>query len=167
MKGNTTSKPNTLELEQFVRKAMESCYLGSFTRAKQTERPGFFEMEYLNGDWEYRDSFTGMYVSSGQEVVRFQGIPVWSSSYGGGIAEKYFGKKDFFKEVEDFLRKALSNTGTGSFSPRGPKSYSEGDWTYNCEWSGNVSAFSGYETITNQGEEVFSHRFFGGVVIGK
>ena len=66
------------KLTKFIETAFTNCYGGEFKRAETRERHGFFEMEYADGKWHYRDSFTGYYRSAGQEIIRYDGKPVWS-----------------------------------------------------------------------------------------
>lgn len=159
------SKFSNQELQVFIDKASENCYLGEFKKAEIIERQGAFEMEYTDGDWNYRDSFFGFYESAGQELVRLKGIPVWASSYAGGVIEKYIGDEDFFEQLEKFLIKSLSQDGKNIL--RGPDQFIEGDWRYECNSEGDISQFNGIEYIYHKDEKVFHHRFFGGLIIGK
>jgi Domain of unknown function (DUF5680) len=65
-----------------------------------------------------------------------------------------------------FLKKALS-TGDKetTFQPRGPKELSDGRWSYQCRIEGTIEKFSGHETISYNDKIVFTHDFFGGIVI--
>lgn len=154
------------QLEKFLKEAFSNCYLGEFKRAETTERSAFFEMEYEDNDWLYRDSFTGFYSSTGQEIIRYKGIPVWSSNYGGGVIEKYIGDAEFFTVLEAFLIKSLSQKENQGFFPRGPKLFEDNDWTYKCDWDGKIESFNGVEEILFNNEKVFEHRFFGGTITG-
>jgi hypothetical protein len=155
----------TLEkLELFLKSSFSKCYLGEFKKASNIQRPSFFEMEYAESDWNYRDSFTGFYSSSGQEIIRYKGNPVWSSSYGGGVTDKYIGNLKFFTKLESFLIESLSQDSGDSFSLRGPELFEKEDWRYICKSDGDMQNFSGIEEIQFKGEKVFEHRFFGGLI---
>lgn len=155
------------ELQDFISEASANCYLGDFQKAETQERPGFFEMEYSKGEMRYRDSFVGYYRSTGQEIVRYNDIPIWATNYNGGVIDEYIGNKEFFKELELFLRTALAESDSDDYAPRGPKLFVQGDWEYQCTWEGDITAFSGVEHIYFKNEEVFYHNFFGGIIIGK
>ena len=58
-------------------------------------------MVFKQGDWGYRDSYTGFYRSSGSEVVRYQNQVVWVSNYCGGMAK---GMEVKAGETFDFLK---------------------------------------------------------------
>ena len=155
-------------LVNFHKQSILNCYLGDMERAETTERQGFYEMEHKEDDWNYRDSFTGFYVSTGQEIIRFKKQPVWFCNYGGGLIEEYWGDKDFFKELESFLQICLrEGIDADKFIPRGQDSHNSDDWGYKCNWEGDISNFSGLEEISYKDKVVFSHRFFGGKIIGK
>lgn len=38
---------------------------------------------------------------------------------------------------------------------------------YHCEWEGDIENFKGDEEILYEGKVVFTHHFFGGVIISK
>ncbi len=156
-------------LENFIDVAVKECYLSDFLSKKEPvpERENFFELVHSEGDWHYRDSFTGFYISIGQEIVRYKGRAVWGTSYSGGMREEYIGNLEFFGELETFLRKSLSIPDSESYQPRGPERFEEGDWRYECKWEGDIKEFHGLETIYYKDEEVFYHRFMGGLIIGK
>lgn len=155
------------ELNKFLGKAALAGYAGGgegFT-AKQD---GFFEYEYREGDFSYKDRFTGFFTSAGMEVVWYKGKPVWIQGYGGGMTEEYRENEDFANETFTFLQKTLSRgEKLESFQPRGPKSFTEGDWKYQCEWKGDIAEFKGEERIFYKGKHVFTHYFFGGFLAHK
>lgn len=159
---------NNNELTEFLQNSMSNCYLGSMTRAKITERQGFYEMEFIDGDWSYRDSFTGFYVSTGQEIIRYKSIPVWFRNYGGGFIENYIGNLNLFSEFEKFLIETLKlGNQSSTFMPRGPKLHQHLGWKYNCEWQGDITRFEGKENIYNDDSHIFYHNFFGGLIVNK
>jgi hypothetical protein len=155
------------QLNQFIKEALKNCYLGEFKKAEIIQRPGFFEMEYTKGDLNYRDSFTGFYLSAGQEIIRHINMPIWSMSYRGGVVDEYLGDSEFFKNLESFLREALGANQIEEFSPRGPKEYVKGDFLYKSDWTGNIKEFSGVEEIHYKNKKAFYHNFFGGMIVGK
>ena len=76
------------ELTSFLRKATLATYAGGGPDVP-SQRLGFRELEYKEGRFYYRDSYAGHFTSAGQEVVWFDGKPVWTCSYGGGMKPKY------------------------------------------------------------------------------
>ncbi|MEK6845381.1 MAG: DUF5680 domain-containing protein, partial [Nanoarchaeota archaeon] len=116
--------------------------------------------------WQYVDSYTGYYRAPGQEVVRYQGEPIWLMSYDGGMLPEYLGKSQFTKQTFDFLKKALLEV-KRSRPFRGPELFVEKNYTYLCQSEGTIIDFHGEEKIIYHGKEVFQQRFMGGLVVKK
>jgi hypothetical protein len=152
------------DLHAFINKASQSTYFGGGEYEKVPERAGFLEMVNAEGDWSYRDSYAGIFRSRGTEVVRYQGNPVWTSAYGGGIVE---GKESLVNDTFGFLKRAIAKKPQDEQCFRGPKEFAEGDWRYTYAQSGDVTQFVGHEEIFFQNEQVFIHDIIGGLIVGK
>lgn len=148
-------------LSEFVRTAADATYAGNGKYVEKPERLGFYELEYRDGDWYYRDSYTGHSRSGGQEIVRYQGIPIWFSGYGGGM---FSGYENLSGVTFEFLKKALSTSESGFDSIRGPHALVDGDWKYTYEQIGDISNFTGVEKIYYKNELVFFHNALGGIL---
>lgn len=157
-------KPNNNDLYNFILRATSATYAGGGSYETVVERPGFLEMVFLDGDWHYRDSYTGFYRSSGSEVVRYQDQIVWVSSYCGGMAK---GTEAMAIETFDFLKKAMLAKPKDKQSFRGPDSLKVGEWQYRYEQKGDVIQFTGHEEIIHKGQLLFSHDIIGGLVIDR
>lgn len=149
------------ELYNFIIEAGENTYAAGAPPVT-SERPDFIEYEYAKGDFSYRDSYTGNTKARGMEVVRYNGKPVWTSQYGGGMLE---GNENLQEECYGFLKKALSDKKEYALSFRGPELLNEGDWEYSYKQTGDIYEFDGYEEIKYKGEPVFFHKAIGGAVI--
>ncbi len=155
------------ELNGFLGRATTKTYAGSGPEI-DTQRPGFIELEYKEGDWHYRDSYAGFFRSWGQEVVRYKGKPIWTQLYGGGMEKAYISNTQFAHQTFQFLKKAMSSgEKSGMFQPRGPERFRQGDWKYTSTWDGDINTFIGSEKITYKGKTVFTHSFLGGIFIVK
>jgi|SRR3989338_8760875 len=155
------------ELNRFLGKATLATYAGSGPEA-DPEEAGFKELEYKEGKWDYKDSYSGFFQSWGRETVWLNGNPVWAQLYGGGMVKKFQHHKDFAHTTFDFLKKALSaGEKQEKFQPRGPKKFAIENWKYTCAWKGNISDFKGNEKIIFKGKIVFTHYFFGGLIVSK
>lgn len=155
---------NLKALNDFLGKAALNTYAGGGKRLK-TEKLGFINMEYRDGDYYYRDSFAGYLASHGQEIVWYKDKPVWMCSYGGGMRNSKVDDADFATETFEFLKKAM-RTGEISkdFQLRGPKNLKDGEWEYTNDCSGDITSLRGHEEILYKGELVFVHDYFGGVL---
>lgn len=152
------------ELSSFISRATASTYAGGGAYEKIPERVGFAELVFADGDWAYRDSYTGFYRSSGMEIVRYQDQIVWTSNYGGGMVT---GQEILAGQAFDILKKAMLVKPADYQSFRGPKAFVVGPWKYTYTQEGDLRAFHGYEEIHYQHNLVFSHRIHGGIILDK
>ncbi len=153
-----------IALNQFMGHASKATYASGGGEV-ESWRNGFRELEYTDGNWYYRDSYTGFLRSWGQEVIWHKNKPVWTTLYGGGMSDDYM-DGNFANETFAFLKKVLSaGDKVTKFQPRGPKSFQENDWIYNCEVQGDITKFNGHEFIKFKGQIVFTHDFAGGLVL--
>ncbi len=155
------------ELNQFIGKASKATFAGSGTTVEKPQRDGFEELEYTEGDWYYRDSYVGFIRSWGQEVVSYKGQPYWTCLYGGGMTEGFM-DDNMAEKTFVFLKKVLSaGEKENQFQPRGPKDFTDGEWTYRCDVQGSIEKFQGHEYITRNSDIVFMHDFVGGLIVGQ
>lgn len=153
------------ELNLFLGKATLNTYALSGQEVGPGE-DGFEELEFKEGKWCYKDSYTGFFQSWGREVVWHNKKPFWTQIYGGGMTAKFQSDSKLANRTFDFLKKVLSaGEKKKEFQPRGPKSFSDGDWYYSCEWKGDITKFGGREKILFKKEVVFTHDFFGGLIL--
>lgn len=152
------------ELYAFVKEASDNTYAGGGRYEEMPEREDFHELVFAKDNFHYRDSFTGWLRSWGNEVVRFNGKPVWNTSYGGGMIEDH---EQLSRETFKFLKTALTAEDPKLLMFRGPPQMRLGDWRYSYKQDGDITSFFGFEEITYQKQLVFTHRIIGGVVIGK
>lgn len=152
------------EFLKFLKTAAAATYAGGGKKEENPQRPGFIELRYIQGDFDYRDSYTGFYRSWGTETVRFQDKPVWVTLYGGGMTT---GNEELALPCFTFLKKAFKAKEANSTSFRGPDNFSDGDWEYAYNQEGTVEQFFGNEEIKHKGKVVFTHKIIGGFVKDK
>jgi hypothetical protein len=154
-------------LQKFFTTAATKTYAASGVYAEPVH-PGLTEMEYQENGWRYRDSFMGYFKSYGREIIWEEETPAWVQNYGGGMEAQYCTDKDFAHETFAFLKQALlAGKKQVEFAPRGPKEFVSGVWKYVTGFRGNLSKFNGSEEIFYNNKLVFTHCYFGGVVVGK
>jgi hypothetical protein len=102
------------------------------------------------------------------EEVRLgkDGETIWTMAYSGGMLPEYQNDLEFAKLTFNFLKKALGLVNE-KIPYRGPEKLKEGDWSYLNNVTGDITKFSGHETIMFKGKEVFSQDYIGGLVIPK
>lgn len=151
-------------LNTFLGKAELATYAGGGQRV-QTDKKGFYDLEYTEGDFYYRDSFAGYLASHGQEIVWYQDKPVWMCSYAGGMRNSKADDATFAHDTFEFLKQAMQTRGDDvAFQHRGPQNLTDGDWEYRNDRAGDISNFKGHEEIRYRGELVFEHDYFGGIL---
>ncbi|MFA6089341.1 MAG: DUF5680 domain-containing protein [Candidatus Woesearchaeota archaeon] len=156
---------NIKELSEFLVRAKVKTYAGNGKEIKP-ERYGFRELEYKEGEFEYRDSYSGFYSAPGQEVVRFKGEPIWVMAYSGGMIKKYQSDFEFALKTFDVLKDALKKV--DSSKPfRGPENFSKGEFVYESKVVGDVTWFKGFEKVKFKGKVVFSQDYIGGLIVQK
>jgi hypothetical protein len=157
------------KLAEFLVKAKISTYASADRMKIESERSGFDELEFEEGDYYYRDSYAGFFQAPGMEVVRFggkKGEPIWTMAYSGGMLERYHGDLGFAKEVFSFLKEALKRVAVDA-PYRGPGDFTNGDFKYTNQFEGDMRRFVGLEKILYRGKEVFSQDYCGGIVLDK
>lgn len=164
----------TFDLErlvQFIVQAKKAAYAGDGAEvpSDQVQTPGFKELSFREGDWEYRDSYAGYFFAPGREVVWYQGNPAWMMAYSGGMTSEYRADRVFAKQTFTFLKRVLSQ-----ISPerpfRGPASFVDDNFIYSdslLDPTGDLRDFRGTEFISCKNREVFRQFYFGGVIVPK
>jgi hypothetical protein len=157
-----------IDLKQLAKFLLEAKTRGGYGFGKEIKplRKGFKELEYRKGRFYYRDSYSGFFQAPGQEVVYYNGSPMWAMSYSGGMNPMYQKDAEFAKKVFEFLGKALAKMPI-SKPFRGPKKLKIDDYLYVNKISGGIRDFSGVEKIYYKGKEVFKQCYIGGLIIGK
>lgn len=154
-----------IQLAKFLVKAKTRTYAGE-SKEIPPQRSGFTELELEEGNFEYRDSYSGFFQAPGQEVVRYKGKPIWAMAYSGGMEKEYHGDVDFAIKTFSFLKQALLLV-EESKPFRGPDNLKEGDYEYINKIEGDIINFRGQEEILYKGEKVFTQNYIGGLIIQK
>jgi len=133
------------------------------------QRPGIKEFTFTDGDFEHRDLYHGFYQFQGQEIVKFQGLPVWAMAYNGGMMPDHHGQKDFARQTFNFLKEALIQVDV-EVPFRGPREFIDDEWYY-CNHIApgeNIERFQGIEWITHERKRtLYILNYFGGLLIPK
>lgn len=153
------------QLKKFLFNANANGYANNEQRI-MPQRPNFKELDYIEGDWYFRDSYTGWYQAPGQEVVYYKDKPVWVMAYSGGIKPEYQQNEKLTEETFIFLKEALLKMDPEK-PYRGPINYKRDEWCYISKVKGDVKDLLGNEKIYFRNDLVFEQNFIGGMVINK
>lgn len=148
-------------LYDFIKKAGRVTYATSGVESVTYDKNGFKELNFTEGDYSYRDTYTGFFRSRGIEIVTYKNEPVWVASYGGGMLKE---DADFALETFHFLKQAFLTDEVDFQTFRGPHHFEHDKWGYKYEQEGDIEEFTGSEEIYFDNKLVFFHRIIGGLI---
>ncbi|MGD0834297.1 MAG: DUF5680 domain-containing protein [Candidatus Dormibacteria bacterium] len=149
--------PTVDELERFVVDAKARTYAaggGSVPSAV----PGEYEHGYERGPWRYRDRYVGGADFCGQEVVWHRDVPVWAMVYYGAILRPDAVDAATTGRV---IKAALTSLYAQGRFLGGWRMEVDG-WRYDDVNSGDVSGFTGEESISLAGDVCYRLWYAGG-----
>ncbi|WP_297421054.1 DUF5680 domain-containing protein [Clostridium sp.] len=142
------------ELIDFLCRAKKSTYAGKGPESKSS-RPNSHDLEYVDGNLKYIDTYLGGRNFSGEEALWKDNIPFWSMNYIGRVLDDKFSGS--------FLKEALSLV-TKENPYRGPIIYQNGQHKYHCIVNGEFNWFQGHEEIYFDNIKVYECIFHGGLI---
>ncbi|MCL4452542.1 DUF5680 domain-containing protein [Ferroplasma sp.] len=150
---------DTEALLDFIVSAKKHTY-ASGSKGMESSIPGSREFNFREGIMEYRDIYFGMSSFNGIETVYSNGVPVWGMVYSGGVTDESVDTDEIYK----FLKHCLCLI--SKEAPfRGPKSYSDGIYLYDNDFSGDIFYFMGYEKIDEGENTLYELHYSGGNII--
>ena len=144
-------------LRKFLVKAKKNTWAAGERGIKRLEG-GEKELIYEENDFKYRDRYFGSKDFIGWEVVWYKGQMIWGMNYYGKISPN-----EDEKTTYSFLRKALQNV-TEESPYRGSPSFKEGEFEYFNSPKGKIDEFTGIETISKNGENIYLLHYHGGTI---
>jgi hypothetical protein len=143
----------------FLLRAKKSTYAAGDAGKVEPSRANSHDLTYREGDWSYLDTYLGGSAFIGEEAVWYKRQPEWGMNYYGTMTIK--GIPEGFS---DFLKLALRNV-LPEAPYRGPELFKEGGFAYSCHWEGTPALFHGNETISLDGQVIYTLAFHGGKII--
>lgn len=141
---------------EFLCRAKRETYASGNAKECIPCRPNSHDLKYSEGDLVYIDTYLGGEKFVGEEAIWKDNKPLWSMNYAGRVVEEGFEGK--------FLKEALRLTNE-EYPYRGPLSYKNGDFKYECSINGEFEWFDGEETIYKNEVKVYECKFHGGIII--
>ena len=149
------------QLNAFIVQAKAVTYVGSGAKSL-SYRPGSHDLQFHQGAFSYLDSYFGGSDFLGQEVVYYEGEPVWAMNYYGRVLEPSLITAE---ETGQIIQESLSKMyEEGRFL--GGFEYSTRNSTYVDTNEGDVTLFTGKEWIVRKGTRVYELVYHGGLVKG-
>jgi hypothetical protein len=147
------------QLNAFIVRAKAATYVGGGAKSL-SYRPGSHDLQFHEGAFSYLDSYFGGTDFLGQEVVYFEGKPVWAMNYYGRLLEPSLITAG---EVGRIIQESLSEMyKQGRFL--GGFTHSAGHNTYFDSSEGDVASFTGREWITHKNVKVYELVYHGGLI---
>ena len=146
-------------LLDFIVRAKASTYVGNGQPAPSC-RPASHDLKFTDGDWSYLDSYFGGRDFIGEEVVYFQGKPVWAENYYGHILRLELITP---AQAGTVIKASLSKMYIeGRFLGGFELQYAE--FTYIDANEGDFVSFRGRETISRSSETAYELFYHGGLI---
>ncbi len=146
-------------LHEFIVRAKQATYVGSGQKLLPY-RLGSHDLQFLDGDWAYHDSYLGENDFIGEEAVYYRGKVIWAMNYFGRILKP---EKITSAQAGAMIKASLTKMyAEGRFLGR--FEHSEGDLTYVDTNEGDVQFFTGREWISRGVETVYELVYHGGIV---
>lgn len=149
---------NIDDLRQFLIDSNKSGYAGGKEKKWIKESDGSTTIPFEKEEWRSHDNFYGGEPYGGRVVVFHKNMPVWMMVYYGWIVEGVAANP-----IYAVLRNALMRM--PEEAPfRGPKKFTDGEFTYSNVWHGDIERYSGEEQITQKKEVFYRAHYMGGLV---
>jgi hypothetical protein len=147
------------QLNDFIVRAKAATYIGS-GRESVSCRSGSHDLEFHEGSFHYLDRYFGGSDFIGEEVIYFEGKPVWAMNYYGRILAP---ERITAEETGKILKKSLSqlyqqNRFLGGFETI------DGRDAYFDTNEGKIDTFTGKEWIEREGVRVYELFYHGGLI---
>lgn len=125
-------------------------------KKEESSRPNSKDHAFKMYDYYYIDSHFGNKNFIGEEVIWKNEKVFWGMNYNGKLLVE-----DSPNGFSKFLKESLKNVSVDS-PFRGPKQFEKDNFTYECDWTGDIKSFNGTEVIKHNDQEIFKLNFHGG-----
>jgi hypothetical protein len=147
------------QLNRFIVTAKNHTYAGNGKEISPS-RPSSHDLEYIENDFRYLDSYFGGQNFIGQEIVYHKELPVWGMNYYGVDL-----RPDLISaaEIGAMIKKSLKEMyKEGRFL--GGFEYIDQDLRYLDKSEGPITNFTGLEEIIKNGTLVYRLSYAGGLI---
>lgn len=149
-------------IRDFLIEAKKSTYANGTAEKIESSRLGSKDYEYKKDNMLYHDTYFGGTNFIGEEVVYIDNKIYWAMNYYGVTLDENLGEE----AIDNALRPALMQVGVSEniIPVRGPREYKTGDFKYTFEVSGDLTNFSGIETIYKNDKKIYELKCNGGLI---
>jgi len=121
-------------------------------------RPNSHDLDYIEGNLKYYDTYLGGLHFIGEEAVWEGETPIWGMNYYGKMLTT-----EIPEGFSEFLKAALLRVPREA-PYRGPAEFHAGNFDFHCTWKGELFRFQGEEEILFNGEKIYWLAFHGGEI---
>lgn len=148
-------------LHAFIVRAKAATYVGS-GRHLLPYRLGSQDLQFMDGDWAYHDSYVGNSDFMGEEIVYYQQQVVWGMNYFGYILhpDQITAAQAGRVIKASLTRLYQEGTFLGGFE------YAVDQYRYVDTNEGDFQLFHGKEWIERDGQVVYELLYHGGLIKG-
>lgn len=147
------------ELHVFIVRAKAATYVGGGAKISSC-RPASHDLQFMDGDWAYLDSYFGGTDFIGEEVVWYVEKPVWVMNYYGYILQPEIITP---LEAGHMIKASLSRMYTENRFLGGFR-HSDGHFTYFDTSEGEFTHFTGREWIECNNVKAYELVYHGGLI---
>ena len=147
------------ELHALIVRAKAATYVGGGAKIPSC-RPASYDLQFVDGDWAYLDSYFGGTDFIGEETVWYAGNPAWAMNY-----YVYILKPELITPAQagQMIKASLSRMYTENRFLGGFQ-YSVGDFTYIDTSEGEFTHFTGREWIQRDSIKAYELVYHGGLI---
>jgi hypothetical protein len=146
-------------LHDFIVRAKAATYVGSGQKLLPY-RLGSHDLQLIDGDWAYHDSYVGDSDFMGEEIVYYQRQVVWGMNYFGYLLQP---DRISSAQAGQVIKVSLTRLyEEGRFL--GGFEYTVDDLRYVDTNKGDVQLFHGKEWIEREGQIVYELLYHGGLI---
>lgn len=149
-------------IESFLIDAKKQTYANTSVEKISSTRLNSNDYEYKKGNMTYHDTYFGGTRFIGEEVIYIDDKPYWGMNYYGVTLDENLSEE----AMDNALRPALMKVGENiSIIPvRGPKEFVNGEFKYLFDVTGDISNFSGIESIYKNNVKIYELKCNGGLI---
>jgi hypothetical protein len=146
-----------MELNQFLIHAKLHTYASMGEETQNLLEDGSRELVFIQGQFRYRDRYSGLNPFIGEELVWEDGRLIWGMNYYGKALEEFVPAS----QIYSFLRQAILMV-RPERPYRGPEFFRAGHFTYVDKSQGELDNFTGEEIIFFRDQQVYHLVYHGG-----
>ena len=149
-------------IEEFLIEAKKQTYANGSVEKKSSSRLNSNDYEYKKENMIYHDTYFGGTKFIGEEVVYVDSKPYWGMNYYGVTFDENLGEE----AMDNALRPALMKVGEDSsiIPVRGPREFINGEFKYLFDVTGDISNFSGIESVYKNNVKIYELKCNGGLI---